>query len=46
MPQFRWSDEPWLWWSGAAEEDWAAYVWAVMTAGTDQDEPGQDNPPA
>ena len=45
MPLFTWSGEP-DFWSGFTEEDWAAYVWAAMTAGQDQDEPGTGDPPA
>ena len=46
MPLSEWSGEPGLW-SGLAEEDSAAYaVWAAMTAGTDQDDPEGDDPPA
>jgi hypothetical protein len=46
MPLFTWYSEPDLW-SGFSGEDSAAYaVWVAMTAGTDQDEPEGDDPPA
>jgi len=50
MPLFRWSDVPAPdFWSGGAEEDLERWrveqaIWAAMTAGTDGDDPEDDDP--